>query len=166
MHNPGYRFLPYPWQVDMFGIGLPEMLVILAVALIVVGPDKLPDLARSLAKGMVELKRTMNQVKHSLTEEDDVLGEVQDELKKTAGELQEHLLDAESQTWRHPQSPAGREGKIIESEPVEERPWEADRLKVPPPDHGADADGQAADSGAGTGKGKDDGTGSPPVQAA
>ncbi len=114
----------------MFGIGLPEMLVILAVALIVVGPDKLPDLARSLAKGMVELKRTMNQVKQSLTEEDDVLGEVQNELKKTAGELQEHLLDTESQTWRQPQAPVDPE--TLDLQTVEERPWEADRLKVPP----------------------------------
>ncbi|RUM38613.1 MAG: twin-arginine translocase subunit TatB, partial [Desulfobulbus sp.] len=47
----------------MFGIGLPEMIVIMAVALIVVGPDKLPELARSLAKGLNEFKKTMNQVK-------------------------------------------------------------------------------------------------------
>ena len=117
----------------MFGIGLPEMIVILAVALIVVGPDKLPDLARSLAKGIVELKRTMNQVKQSLTEEDDVLGEVQDELKKTAGELHEHLLDTETQTWRRPEAASTPEQEVIDLQPVEERPWEADRLKVPPP---------------------------------
>ena len=53
----------------MFGIGLPEMIVILAVALIVVGPDKLPELARSLAKGINELKNAMNQVKEGLNEE-------------------------------------------------------------------------------------------------
>ena len=46
----------------MFGIGLPEMIVILAVALIVVGPDKLPDMARSVAKWVLELKKTVNQV--------------------------------------------------------------------------------------------------------
>ena len=57
----------------MFGIGLPEMIVIFAVALIVVGPDKLPGLARSLAKGMLEMKRTLNQVKESLTEEGEEL---------------------------------------------------------------------------------------------
>ena len=52
----------------MFGIGLPEMIVIFAVALIVVGPDKLPGLARLWAKGMMAMKRTLSQVKESLTE--------------------------------------------------------------------------------------------------
>jgi sec-independent protein translocase protein TatB len=53
----------------MFGIGLPEMILILALALIVVGPDKLPDLARSLAKGVMELKKTAETLKKSLTED-------------------------------------------------------------------------------------------------
>ena len=46
----------------MFGIGLPEMLLIFAIALIVVGPDKLPDLARSVAKGILELKKTAEKI--------------------------------------------------------------------------------------------------------
>lgn len=53
----------------MFGIGLPELIVIMAVALIVVGPDKLPDLAKTLAKQFVELKRAANSFKDSLQEE-------------------------------------------------------------------------------------------------
>ena len=87
----------------MLGIGLPEKIVILAVALIVVGPDKLPELARSLAKGMVELKRTVNQVKNSLTEEDDVINSVQSDLRKTGDDLKDHLLDIESRTWKAPE---------------------------------------------------------------
>ena len=35
----------------MFGIGLPELILIMAVALIVVGPQKLPELAKALGKG-------------------------------------------------------------------------------------------------------------------
>jgi Tat protein translocase TatB subunit len=62
----------------MFGIGLPELLIILAVALIVVGPEKLPELARSLAKGMMELKKTANSLRDSIQEE---VQEVKDELK-------------------------------------------------------------------------------------
>ena len=53
----------------MFGIGLPELLLIMGLGLIVLGPDKLPDLAKQLAKGMIELKRTANSLKDSLQEE-------------------------------------------------------------------------------------------------
>ncbi|HBT96543.1 MAG TPA: hypothetical protein DEB25_02295 [Desulfobulbaceae bacterium] len=64
----------------MFGIGLPEMLVILAVALIVVGPDKLPELARSLAKGVMDLKKTAETVKEGLVAENP-LPDIKNDLK-------------------------------------------------------------------------------------
>jgi len=54
----------------MFGIGLPELILIMAVALIVVGPEKLPELAKTLAKQVIELKRAANALKDSLHEED------------------------------------------------------------------------------------------------
>jgi TatA/E family protein of Tat protein translocase len=47
----------------MFGIGMPELLLILAVALIVLGPKKLPDLARALGKGMAEFRRATDELK-------------------------------------------------------------------------------------------------------
>ncbi len=53
----------------MFGIGLPELILILGLALIVVGPDKLPDMAKSIAKQLLELKKTANTLKESLQEE-------------------------------------------------------------------------------------------------
>ena len=55
----------------MFGIGLPELILIMAVALIVVGPDKLPELAKSLGKGIVELKKAASSLKESLNEDDE-----------------------------------------------------------------------------------------------
>lgn len=55
----------------MFGIGLPELLLIMAIALIVVGPEKLPELAKTLARQVVELKRAANVLKDSLQEDDD-----------------------------------------------------------------------------------------------
>ena len=55
----------------MFGIGLPELIIIMAVALIVVGPDKLPELAKSLGKGIVELKKAAAGLKESLHDEDE-----------------------------------------------------------------------------------------------
>jgi sec-independent protein translocase protein TatB len=47
----------------MFGIGMPELLLILALALIVLGPKKLPELARALGKGMAELRKATEDIK-------------------------------------------------------------------------------------------------------
>jgi len=55
----------------MFGIGLPELILIMAVALIVVGPEKLPELAKALGKGIVELKKAASSLKESFEEEDE-----------------------------------------------------------------------------------------------
>lgn len=47
----------------MFGIGIPELLLILALALIVLGPDRLPQLARQIARYMGKLKRASEELK-------------------------------------------------------------------------------------------------------
>lgn len=47
----------------MFGIGMPEMLVILAVALVVIGPSRLPEIARSLGRAYAELSRSMRDAR-------------------------------------------------------------------------------------------------------
>jgi TatA/E family protein of Tat protein translocase len=48
----------------MFGIGMPELLLILALALIVLGPKKLPELARALGKGMAEFRKATDELKN------------------------------------------------------------------------------------------------------
>ena len=68
----------------MFGIGVPELLLILAIALIVIGPKKLPDLAKSLGRAMREFKRATSDFKESM-ELDGDLKDVKtafDEVKK------------------------------------------------------------------------------------
>ena len=68
----------------MFGIGLPEFIVIMVVALIVVGPDKMPGLAKSVAKQILELKKAANSLKDSLNEE---LSEEREALKELSAEV-------------------------------------------------------------------------------
>lgn len=76
----------------MFGIGLPEMILILALALIVVGPDKLPDLARTVAKGVLELKKTVSTLKEDLAE-DNPFDAIKPELEETAESIKNQLGD-------------------------------------------------------------------------
>lgn len=77
----------------MFGIGLPEMILIMALALIVVGPDKLPDLARSLAKGLMELKKTAEGLKETISAEGNPLDEIRPDLEAAAKSLKNNLLE-------------------------------------------------------------------------
>ncbi len=51
----------------MFGLGMPEILLILVVALIFIGPKKLPDIAKSLGKAINEFKKATNDFKDSIT---------------------------------------------------------------------------------------------------
>ena len=54
----------------MFGpIGMPELIVIMVLALIIFGPRKLPELGRSLGRSLNEFKKASNELKHTLDEE-------------------------------------------------------------------------------------------------
>ena len=50
----------------MFGIGTTEILVILVLALLIIGPSKLPEVARTLGKGMAEFRRMSSDVKKTV----------------------------------------------------------------------------------------------------
>ena len=62
----------------MFGVGLPEMMIIAVVALVFIGPDKLPGVLRSIGKGLVQLKRATSDVRST----------VQDEMHKIEDEIE------------------------------------------------------------------------------
>lgn len=105
----------------MFGIGFPEMILILALALIVVGPDKLPDLARSVAKTIMDLKKTAEGLKDNLNIEDNPLSEIKPQLEDAAKNFKDSVLDAETHTWNDDSLPPSSS-----LDPLEES------LKVPP----------------------------------
>jgi sec-independent protein translocase protein TatB len=139
----------------MFGIGLPEMIVILAVALIVVGPDKLPELARSLAKGVNELKSTLNQVKDSLNEETKIVSSVQHDLQQTAGQMKTHLLEDVTRNpnqWKQegetaPASDILEGNEVIEVESLPLRSWEEKTEPVLQEDSASDQQAELAEGG-------------------
>jgi len=53
----------------MFGLGIPELIVIFVIALIVFGPKRLPDLGKSLGRGIAEFKKASQEVKDSIESE-------------------------------------------------------------------------------------------------
>jgi len=69
----------------VFGIGIAELIVIMIIAFVVVGPDKLPQIARALGKGIFELKRATEGIREEIEKEGDKLGEVLEETKKGEG---------------------------------------------------------------------------------
>lgn len=64
----------------MFGMGMGELLLILVVALLVVGPDKLPNAARTIGKGIRDFRKHTQELQNTL-EADEKLGEAVRELK-------------------------------------------------------------------------------------
>ncbi len=53
----------------MFGLGIPELLVIFVIALIVFGPKKLPDLGKSIGRAMAEFKKASDEFQDSVRAE-------------------------------------------------------------------------------------------------
>lgn len=55
----------------MFGIGGGELVFIIFIALMLFGADKIPDIARTLGKGMAQLKNATNEIKSEITKSAD-----------------------------------------------------------------------------------------------
>lgn len=81
----------------MFGLGMPEILLILAIALMVIGPKKLPDLAKTLGRALGEFKKAAHEFKNSIDMESTVkefnepLKNVKDDLKVFSDPLNQSI---------------------------------------------------------------------------
>lgn len=82
---------------NMFGIGMPELLVIAVIALLVVGPKKLPDIAKALGKGLSEFKKVTEEATDTIKETLKT-----DEIKKDMDGLKDSLLSATGEEKKAP----------------------------------------------------------------
>ena len=88
----------------MFGIGMPEMLLICAIALIVIGPKKLPDLAKSLGRAFGEFKRATSDLKESLEIDTDLsdvskpFDEITDDIKDSLDSPVDQMANESSES--------------------------------------------------------------------
>lgn len=101
----------------MFNIGFPELLIIVAIALIVFGPNKLPELAKAFGRAMREFKKATEEVKESFEAETKDLAE----LKSTFAEEREKFLaglteEASETTGETPISSGTTGERMAESE--------------------------------------------------
>jgi sec-independent protein translocase protein TatA len=79
----------------MFGIGLPELVVILAVALIVLGPQRLPEVARMLGRAYGQLRRASEEFQNTIRQDLAALERQEDanRNKAIAQEIRERCAD-------------------------------------------------------------------------
>jgi len=93
----------------MFDVGLPELLVIVAIALIVFGPNKLPELAKAFGKAMREFKKATEEMKESFEEETKDLRELKNSLPQNypLTDLLEKVTDSVEPATQTSVSPEG-----------------------------------------------------------
>lgn len=79
----------------MFGIGLPELIIIMGLALLVLGPERLPELARMLGRAYAQLRRASEEFQQTLRQDMAALDRQEEvrQNKAIAEELRERFAD-------------------------------------------------------------------------
>ena len=113
----------------MFCIGMPELLLLLAIALIVIGPKKLPDLAKSLGRAMREFKKATNEFKETIQIDEDL-----SDVKKAFDGLGDDIKDSvslkkETAEFKRPDEPKSDEGDVDQNGKDAEGVVKADKLE-------------------------------------
>ena len=91
----------------MFNIGFPELLIIVAIALIVFGPNKLPELARAFGKAMREFKKATEEVKESFEAETKDIEELKSTFREEREKFLAGLTEGVSETAEETSIPSG-----------------------------------------------------------
>jgi len=114
----------------MFNIGLPELLIIVAIALIVFGPNKLPELAKAFGRAMREFKKATEEVKESFEAETKELEEYKHTLtdENLLTDLAEQISPAEPAIEET--SPQPEPSVAAETPPLQEASAQAEEGRV------------------------------------
>ena len=104
----------------MFGIGMPELMVIMVVALIVLGPKRLPEIARALGKGLAEFRRAT--------------GDINDELQRAQRAIEAEARAAEAERREASRKAAAQAAALAKDATVNEATVQAAALgRIAPP---------------------------------
>ena len=100
----------------MFGsIGMPELILIFVVALLVFGPKKLPELGKSLGRGLAEFKKASDDLKKTI--EDEI-----EQGKQEAANVRQHVSEVQSTLAAAPAPAAPAEAPVPHSAPAPPQP--------------------------------------------
>ncbi len=115
----------------MFGLGLPELIVIFVIALVVFGPKKLPDLGKSIGRAMAEFKKAQQDFQES------VQSEMREVEKKTNLEEFKALGSIDAQTSKDTEAGTSTALKAAEQKPDSAPEQKKEKVK----DGGSNANG-------------------------
>ena len=99
--------------MEFFGIGLPELLVIMVVALVVLGPERIPEAARTLGKGIGDFRRAMEPARSAWR---DLTGEITNDTTEVQGAVRSTTTSISNSIK------PGNKGAVTTAIPTE-NPW-------------------------------------------